>query len=205
MYDPTIGRWTTEDPIGFEAADADLFRYVHNNPTNLTDPTGLQQGMQQGMQQPMKPQPGTPEAISQANAQRLKQQMLEAAKQMAQMAKSDYERTQLAASLAASRIKEMQDARQRIYDQIARINAQIATNKDEIARLELIGSPEAELGKRANTALAEEIKALNLQAERRSAQIQSELISQSFAILAASMDYARLHAAEAQAMILGRK
>src|SRR5262249_54697768 len=40
MFDPTIGRWTTEDPIGFEAADADLFRYVHNNPTNATDPTG---------------------------------------------------------------------------------------------------------------------------------------------------------------------
>jgi uncharacterized protein RhaS with RHS repeats len=41
MFDPTIGRWTTEDPSGFEAADADLFRYVRNNPTNLTDPSGM--------------------------------------------------------------------------------------------------------------------------------------------------------------------
>jgi RHS repeat-associated protein len=41
MFDPTIGRWTTPDPSGFEAADADLFRYVHNNPTNATDPSGL--------------------------------------------------------------------------------------------------------------------------------------------------------------------
>ena len=41
MFDPTIGRWTTPDPKGFEAADANLFRYVHNNPTNFTDPSGL--------------------------------------------------------------------------------------------------------------------------------------------------------------------
>jgi len=41
MFDPTTGRWTTEDPIGFEAGDADLYRYVGNNPTNFTDPTGL--------------------------------------------------------------------------------------------------------------------------------------------------------------------
>src|SRR5262249_55253747 len=45
MFDPTIGRWTTPDPKGFEAADADLFRYVRNNPTNGTDPTGLDPGI----------------------------------------------------------------------------------------------------------------------------------------------------------------
>jgi len=42
MFDPTIGRWTTPDPKGFEAADADLFRYVRNNPTNATDSSGLE-------------------------------------------------------------------------------------------------------------------------------------------------------------------
>ncbi len=41
MYDPTIGRWISEDPIGFEAADPNLYRYVGNNPTNATDPSGL--------------------------------------------------------------------------------------------------------------------------------------------------------------------
>jgi len=39
-YDPTIGRWTAEDPIAFKAGDANLYRYVGNHPTNATDPTG---------------------------------------------------------------------------------------------------------------------------------------------------------------------
>jgi hypothetical protein len=42
MYDPTIGRWLTEDPESFAAGDANLYRYVHNNATNATDPTGLE-------------------------------------------------------------------------------------------------------------------------------------------------------------------
>ena len=41
MFDPTIGRWLSEDPEGFEAADPNLFRYCENNPTNLVDPGGL--------------------------------------------------------------------------------------------------------------------------------------------------------------------
>ena len=39
-YDPQTGRFLSEDPIGFAAADANLYRYVFNNPTNLTDPSG---------------------------------------------------------------------------------------------------------------------------------------------------------------------
>jgi hypothetical protein len=31
----------TYNPLGFEAGDANLFRYVFNNPTNLVDPSGL--------------------------------------------------------------------------------------------------------------------------------------------------------------------
>ena len=41
MYDPSVGRWLAEDPIGFEALDANLARYVGNAPTYHTDPTGL--------------------------------------------------------------------------------------------------------------------------------------------------------------------
>jgi hypothetical protein len=42
-YDPTIGRWTAEDPIAFEGGDANLYRYVGNDPVNATDPNGLQE------------------------------------------------------------------------------------------------------------------------------------------------------------------
>ena len=40
-YDAKVGRWISEDPIGFEAGDANIYRYVGNGPTNATDPTGL--------------------------------------------------------------------------------------------------------------------------------------------------------------------
>ena len=41
-YDPTIGRFISEDPIAFEGGDANLYRYVGNSPTNFADPSGLQ-------------------------------------------------------------------------------------------------------------------------------------------------------------------
>ena len=40
-YDPRMGRFTREDPIGFRGGDVNLYGYVRNNPANLTDPTGL--------------------------------------------------------------------------------------------------------------------------------------------------------------------
>ncbi len=39
-YDPQIGRWTTQDPLGPAGGDSNLTRYVLNAPTNYTDPTG---------------------------------------------------------------------------------------------------------------------------------------------------------------------
>ena len=41
MFDPSIGRWMEEDPLGFQAQDTNLYRYVENDPTNAADPTGL--------------------------------------------------------------------------------------------------------------------------------------------------------------------
>ena len=35
------GRFISEDPIGFEAGDTNLYRYVGNSPHNFTDPSGL--------------------------------------------------------------------------------------------------------------------------------------------------------------------
>lgn len=42
MLDPTAGIWMTEDPIGFDAGDPNLRRYVGNNATNGVDRNGLQ-------------------------------------------------------------------------------------------------------------------------------------------------------------------
>ena len=40
-YDPTIGRWTTKDPIGFAGGDTNLYAYVGNDPVTGIDPTGM--------------------------------------------------------------------------------------------------------------------------------------------------------------------
>jgi RHS repeat-associated protein len=40
-YDAAIGRWVSSDPLGFEAGDSNLFRYVKNSPTTASDPSGL--------------------------------------------------------------------------------------------------------------------------------------------------------------------
>jgi RHS repeat-associated protein len=40
-YDPGRRDWITQDPSGFAAGDANLYRYVGNSPTNATDPSGL--------------------------------------------------------------------------------------------------------------------------------------------------------------------
>ena len=41
-YDAALGRWLSQDPIGFEAGDANLYRYVGNRPITATDPSGLE-------------------------------------------------------------------------------------------------------------------------------------------------------------------
>lgn len=40
-YDAKLGRWTSEDPIGFGGGDANLYRYVGNGSTEAVDPSGL--------------------------------------------------------------------------------------------------------------------------------------------------------------------
>jgi uncharacterized protein RhaS with RHS repeats len=39
-YNPSTGRFLSEDPIGFDGGDTNLYRYVSNNPVNYTDPSG---------------------------------------------------------------------------------------------------------------------------------------------------------------------
>jgi len=38
-YDPEIGRFVSEDPLGFEAG-INFYAYVGNNPINRNDPSG---------------------------------------------------------------------------------------------------------------------------------------------------------------------
>ena len=42
-YDAAIGRWLSEDPIGFDAGDGNLSRYVGNQTPSRTDSSGLQE------------------------------------------------------------------------------------------------------------------------------------------------------------------
>jgi len=41
FYNPQIGRFISEDPIGFGGGSYNLYRYVDNNPLNWIDPLGL--------------------------------------------------------------------------------------------------------------------------------------------------------------------
>jgi RHS repeat-associated protein len=40
-YDGAIGRWTSQDPLGLDAGDSNLYRYVDNKLTQAEDPSGL--------------------------------------------------------------------------------------------------------------------------------------------------------------------
>ncbi|MDP3650856.1 MAG: RHS repeat-associated core domain-containing protein [Rhodoferax sp.] len=39
-YDPAIGRFISEDPLGFAAGDVNFYQYTANNPVNANDPSG---------------------------------------------------------------------------------------------------------------------------------------------------------------------
>ena len=41
FYDPNLGRFISEDPIGFAGGDLNLYGYVSNSPGSFTDPSGL--------------------------------------------------------------------------------------------------------------------------------------------------------------------
>lgn len=46
-YDPRLGRFISEDPIGFEAG-VNFYSYVDNRPVNVKDPLGLDGGSGMG-------------------------------------------------------------------------------------------------------------------------------------------------------------
>jgi RHS repeat-associated protein len=43
VYSPSLGRWLSNDPLGFEAGDQNWYRSIGNNPGNGLDPEGLEE------------------------------------------------------------------------------------------------------------------------------------------------------------------
>ena len=85
MYDATIGRFISQDPIGFEGGDKNLYRMVGNHPTYATDPSGL---AEDPPREPGHRTGNNPEVHSAAErARRLQQQ--NATRRAAQEAKND--------------------------------------------------------------------------------------------------------------------
>ena len=39
-YSPSLGRWLSNDPLGFRAGDVNFYRYIQNRPIQFTDPNG---------------------------------------------------------------------------------------------------------------------------------------------------------------------
>lgn len=40
MFDPSLGRWVTLDPVDYGSGDVDLYRAFSNNPINRSDASG---------------------------------------------------------------------------------------------------------------------------------------------------------------------
>jgi RHS repeat-associated protein len=40
-FDPVNGRWINQDPLSFAAGDTNLYRFINNDPSSFTDPTGM--------------------------------------------------------------------------------------------------------------------------------------------------------------------
>jgi len=43
VYSPSLGRWLSNDPLGFDAGDQNWYRAIGNNPGNGLDPSGLEE------------------------------------------------------------------------------------------------------------------------------------------------------------------
>lgn len=80
FYDPSIGRFISEDPIGLDGEDPNLYRYVKNDPVRLIDPNGFIDSI--GSLPPPGPDGQPPKKLQQSsNLQNIFGEPTEAAKQ----------------------------------------------------------------------------------------------------------------------------
>jgi RHS repeat-associated protein len=49
FYDPQLGRFTSEDPLGYDGGDTNLFAFTWSNPKNWKDPSGLSAASEYGI------------------------------------------------------------------------------------------------------------------------------------------------------------
>ena len=59
-YDAVTGRWLSQDPLGYWAGDANLYRYVGNDPNIYIDPSGQFQLIGNGNSGPVQSYPNGP-------------------------------------------------------------------------------------------------------------------------------------------------
>jgi len=48
FYDPALGRFLAEDPLGYSGGDSNLYSFAWNNPKNRSDPSGLSAAAEEG-------------------------------------------------------------------------------------------------------------------------------------------------------------
>ena len=131
IYDSRVGLGLfSQDPIGFAAGDANLYRYVGNSPTNFRDPTGL-------WQDPPEREKGhrkgsNPEKHSQAeHARRLQQQ--NAIRRLAQESRNDVVNDAL--KHIDDSISELEDARKTVERKMLNATTDSGKHAEDMKKL----------------------------------------------------------------------
>jgi RHS repeat-associated protein len=60
LTSPTLGRWTSLDPLSYAAGDVNLYRSLSNDPLNSLDPSGLDDVRPEPIEAPLPPPPSPP-------------------------------------------------------------------------------------------------------------------------------------------------
>ncbi len=127
-YDAAIGRFLSEDPIGFAGGDANLYRYVGNSPISYRDPLGQ-----------YKSAPGDPSVPDSVDIFRQKNNQTEKAIQDALLGRDiggDSEPSGIGALDRPATLKEIDDFLRESRRDIAKMKEDLKKLQDEIERRE---------------------------------------------------------------------